>query len=182
MGFGARKVALQMAYAAREGGALLARCFAQLSEASHRGSAHEQELYCLFEGCLPRQQFLSRMHRRLHAAWLATRLIISRQKQPQRKCGESPSASDLTTAPFLIGKNRRGNWVVQDVSGLRGGLFVDRAQALKFAMSENGIRPRAVIMVPDGLELDMSATPRTGEHPVENFGPRLAGWVGRRVA
>ena len=56
--------------------------------------------------------------------------------------GEPPSAT------FLIGKNRRGNWVVQDPSGLRGGLFVDRTQALKFAMSENGNRPQAVIMVP----------------------------------
>jgi len=73
--------------------------------------------------------------------------------------GEPPSASGLSAAPFLIGKNSCGNWVVQDPSGLRGGLFVDRTQALKFAMSENGRHPRAVIMVPDGLELDMSAKP-----------------------
>ena len=87
--------------------------------------------------------------------------------------GEPPSASPLTPATFLIGKNHRGNWVVQDPSGLRGGLFVDRTQALKFAMSENGNRPRAVIMVPDGLELDMSAKPdapepRTPERAAEN--------------
>lgn len=82
--------------------------------------------------------------------------------------GQPPSASSLAAAPFLIGKNRRGNWVVRDASGLRGGLFVDRTHALKFAMSENGNRPQAVIMVPDGLELDMSANPRTGERSVEN--------------
>lgn len=74
--------------------------------------------------------------------------------------GEPPSASGPTLAPFLIGKNRHGDWVVQDVSGLRGGLFVDRAQALKFAMWECGNCPQAVIMVPDGLELDMSTKPR----------------------
>jgi hypothetical protein len=73
--------------------------------------------------------------------------------------GEPPSASGPTLAPFLIGKNRHGDWVVQDTSGLRGGLFVDRAQALKFAMWECGNRPQAVIMVPGGLELDMRARP-----------------------
>jgi hypothetical protein len=60
---------------------------------------------------------------------------------------------------FLVGRNSRGNWVVQDQNGLRGGLFVDRAEALKFAMFENGKRPQAVIMVPGILELDMSGKP-----------------------
>jgi hypothetical protein len=40
-----------------------------------------------------------------------------------------------------------------------GGLFVGRAEALKYAMFENGNRPNAVIMVPDVLELDMSGRP-----------------------
>ena len=73
--------------------------------------------------------------------------------------GEPPSSSSNSSL-FLIGKNSRGNWVVQDQRGLRGGLFVDRAEALKFAMFENGNRPQAVIMVPDVLELDMSRKPR----------------------
>ena len=82
--------------------------------------------------------------------------------------GEPPSPSGRTPAPFLVGKNSCGNWVVQDPSGLRGGLFVDRVQALKFAMSESGNRPQAVIMVPDGLELDMSVKPRAGQRSTEN--------------
>ena len=49
---------------------------------------------------------------------------------------------------FRVGKDSHGHWVVQDQQGLRGGLFVDRAQAIKFAMFENGNRPQAVIMVP----------------------------------
>jgi hypothetical protein len=61
---------------------------------------------------------------------------------------------------FLIAKDSQGNWVVQDQSGLHGGLFVDRAEALKFAMFENGNRPQTVIMVPGVLELDMSAKPQ----------------------
>lgn len=57
---------------------------------------------------------------------------------------------------FLVGQNGRGSWVVQDPRGLRGRLFVDRAEALRFAMFENGNRPQAVVMVPGILELDMS--------------------------
>jgi len=73
--------------------------------------------------------------------------------------GEPPSTSHPKSL-FRIGRNSRGNWVVQDQSGLCGGLFVDRAEAVKFAMFENGNRPQAVIMVPGILELDMSAQPR----------------------
>lgn len=58
---------------------------------------------------------------------------------------------------FLIGRNSRGQWVVRNQCGTRGGLFIDRAQALKFAMFENGRRPQAVIMVPGVLELDMNS-------------------------
>ena len=68
-----------------------------------------------------------------------------------------PSPSCSRSSLFLVGRNSRGNWVVQDQSGLCGGLFVDRAEALKFARFENGNRPQAVIMVPGILELDMSA-------------------------
>jgi hypothetical protein len=45
---------------------------------------------------------------------------------------------------------------VQDQRGLCGGLFVNRAEALKFALFENGNRPQAVIMMPGVLELNMS--------------------------
>jgi hypothetical protein len=69
---------------------------------------------------------------------------------------ESFSVTDSATSIYLIGKNSRGHWVVRDQSGLRGGLFVNRAEALKFAMFENGHRPQAVVMTPGVLELDMS--------------------------
>jgi hypothetical protein len=62
--------------------------------------------------------------------------------------------------PFLlVGKNGHGQWVVRSQRGSRGGLFVDRSHALKFAMFETGRRPQAVIMVPGILELDMSGKP-----------------------
>jgi hypothetical protein len=56
---------------------------------------------------------------------------------------------------FLMGQNSRGNWVVQDQRGMCGGIFVNRAEALRFAMFENGHRPQGVVMVPGVFELDM---------------------------
>jgi hypothetical protein len=73
-----------------------------------------------------------------------------------------PPSSRSTSLPrlFRIGKDSHGNWVAQDQQGLCSGPFVDRAEALKFAMYENGNRPQAVIMVPGILELDMIAKPQ----------------------
>ena len=57
---------------------------------------------------------------------------------------------------FMIGQDRHGNWVVQDQKGIAGGLFVTRDAALRYVRSENGYRPRAVVMVSGNLGLDMS--------------------------
>jgi hypothetical protein len=56
---------------------------------------------------------------------------------------------------FLIGRDSLGNWVVQDRRHSCGGLFVDRAEALLYALLANGRRPRAVLMVPGVFELDL---------------------------
>jgi hypothetical protein len=53
---------------------------------------------------------------------------------------EPPSCTNSESPHFLIGKDSHGCWVVQDESCIRGGLFIDRAEALKFAMFENGHR------------------------------------------
>jgi len=60
-----------------------------------------------------------------------------------------------------MGKDSRGNWVVQDDQGVCGGLFVDRKHALRFAMLENGSRPQAVVMVPGIFELDVNRGGKT---------------------
>jgi hypothetical protein len=68
----------------------------------------------------------------------------------------SPSQPRTPSPPlFLIGKDRGGHWVVQDQRGLCGGLFVNRAEALKYALFENSNHPEAVIMVPGFFELDL---------------------------
>jgi hypothetical protein len=64
----------------------------------------------------------------------------------------SPDPS-LRRRRFLIGRNCRGNWVVRDRDGLYGGLFVNRAEAVRYALFESGHGPQAVIMVPGTLEL-----------------------------
>jgi hypothetical protein len=55
---------------------------------------------------------------------------------------------------FLVGKDSRGRWVVQDRRGLCSGLFVNRTDAIRYAMFESGRRPQAVIMVPGVIELE----------------------------
>jgi hypothetical protein len=79
---------------------------------------------------------------------------------------EPPSLRPQSKSPvFFIGKNSRGNWVVQDQHHLSGGLFIDRAAALRFALLENGNRPQSVIMVPGILELDLNSSPRITQQP-----------------
>ena len=57
---------------------------------------------------------------------------------------------------FMIGRDHRGNWVVQDQKGTRGGLFADRDAAMRFVRFESGDWPHAFIMVSEPLELDIS--------------------------
>jgi hypothetical protein len=57
---------------------------------------------------------------------------------------------------FTMGQDKRGNWVVQDQQGTRGGLFVNREAALRYLRSENGFKTQAVVMVSSGIELDMN--------------------------
>lgn len=70
---------------------------------------------------------------------------------------EPPSRSERNTSSncnILVGKDREGHWIVRDQAGLHGGIFVDRAQALKYAMREIADRMQAVILVPGILDLD----------------------------
>ena len=56
---------------------------------------------------------------------------------------------------FMVGQDGRGNWVVQDKKGMRGGLFVNREAALRYVRSENGSKPQAILIVAGELELDL---------------------------
>ena len=74
------------------------------------------------------------------------------------KLVEPPSYSSPSTVVF-IGRNRRGQWVAQEQNGLYGGLFVSRAQALKYALFENGHHPETIVELSRSVELDMGSRP-----------------------
>ena len=74
------------------------------------------------------------------------------------KLVEPPSCSSRSTIVF-IGRNRRGQWIAQEQHGLYGGLFVNRAQAIKYALFENGQHPETIVELPREIELDMSKSP-----------------------
>ncbi len=68
------------------------------------------------------------------------------------KIDEPPSC---TSNLVIVGRNSRGNWVAQEENGLFCGLFVSRAQALKYALFENGHHPETIILTTNIVELDM---------------------------
>jgi hypothetical protein len=73
------------------------------------------------------------------------------------KLVEPPSCSCPSTIVF-IGRNSRGQWVAQEQNGLFGGLFVSRAQAVKYALFENGRHPETIVELSRGIELNMSGS------------------------
>jgi hypothetical protein len=74
------------------------------------------------------------------------------------KLVEPPSCSSPSAIVF-IGRNRRGQWVAQEQNGLYGGLFVSHAQAVKYALFENGRHPETIVELAREIELDMGGAP-----------------------
>jgi len=70
------------------------------------------------------------------------------------ECSCSPASAKSPL--FRVGQNSHGDWVVEDDSGRYGGIFVDRSEAVRYALFENGHLPHAVMMIPGIMELDMS--------------------------
>ena len=70
------------------------------------------------------------------------------------KLVEPPSCSSASPIVF-IGRNSRGHWVAQEQNGLYGGLFVNRAQAVKYALFENGRHPETIVELSCAIELDV---------------------------
>lgn len=68
---------------------------------------------------------------------------------------EPPSCN---SALVFIGKNRRGQWVAQEQNGLFGGLFISRAEAIRYALFENGHHPKSIKAASNILELDMGSS------------------------
>src|SRR5262249_20760319 len=119
------------------------------SAGSRAGPAREQPLYRTYENAWAS---LSNSY-----ALLSTFVAPKKfERRSMMENGDPPSCCRAKSL-FRVGRNGRGNWVVQDQSGLCGGLFVDRAEAVKFAMFENGNRPQAVIIGPGTFPIHISA-------------------------
>jgi hypothetical protein len=77
------------------------------------------------------------------------------------------AVSPANSSCLFIGQDRAGAWVVKDGRSLCGGLFANRAEAIRFAMYECQRRPQSVIMLPDGLELDGPLDKAQGDDPAK---------------
>jgi hypothetical protein len=89
------------------------------------------------------------------------------------KIVEPPSCSSLSHIVF-IGRNGRGQWVAQEQNGLYGGLFVNHAQAVKFALSENGHHPETIVELSREIELNMGDRRFSSDHALIANARRVA--------
>ncbi len=92
---------------------------------------------------------------RAEAKALRTAAAPPLRRNANVKLAEPPSCACPSTIVF-IGRNSRGQWVAQEQNGLFGGLFVSRAQAVKYALFENGHHPETIVELSRRIELDMS--------------------------
>jgi hypothetical protein len=81
---------------------------------------------------------------------------MRRQRIADVKCVEPPSYGSASAVVF-IGRNSRGNWIAKEENGVYGGLFINRAAALKYALFENGHHPEMIVELSCEIELDMGA-------------------------
>jgi len=86
--------------------------------------------------------------------WLGDHARLTTERITNVRLVEPPSCSSPSAIVF-IGRNKRGQWVAQEQNGLYGGLFVTRAQAVKYALFENGHHPETIIELARDIELDM---------------------------
>jgi hypothetical protein len=99
------------------------------------------------------------------------------------KTSEPPSC--LQPPILMIGRDSRGTGLLRS-KAVHGGLFVDRAGALKFAKTENGNHPHAVVWVSGTLELNTGFAPAAEIRPAptaDRLRPETPQFtIGRRAA
>ncbi|WLA46699.1 hypothetical protein QIH83_10855 [Bradyrhizobium elkanii] len=77
----------------------------------------------------------------------------------QHKSPVEPRSRISPPRIVLVGRDRAGNWVARERRGAFGGFFISRAQALRYALFENGGHPERIIEVKRKLELDFRTNP-----------------------
>jgi hypothetical protein len=73
-----------------------------------------------------------------------------------------PLSCSAASAIVFIGRNRHGHWVAKHQDGLYGGLFVNRAAAIKYALFENGCHPETIVELSREIELGTGSSNRAG--------------------
>lgn len=91
---------------------------------------------------------------RRNVCGLGENALLVHRRNTNVKFIEPPSCGSASAIVF-IGRNSRGNWVAQQQNGLFGGLFVNRTQAVKYALFENGHHPETIVELSREIELDM---------------------------
>jgi hypothetical protein len=104
---------------------------------------------------------------------LASAPLLAHRRNIIVKLVEPPSCSSTSTLVF-IGRNSRGNWVAQEQNGLYGGLFVNRAQAVKYALFENGHHPETIVELSREIEIDIDGNLPSSNHTSAASGRRAA--------
>ena len=67
-----------------------------------------------------------------------------------------PGAATLSDTPrFVIGRGRRGGWIVNDRLGLVGGIFISEAAARHFAFEESGGHRDQIALAAETASLDL---------------------------
>jgi len=92
--------------------------------------------------------------------------LLAHRRNTNVKLVEPPSCSS-PSAIIFIGRNSRGDWVAQEQNGLFGGLFVNRAQAMKYALFENGDHPATIVLTSNIVELDLHRKAQPSPQTVE---------------
>jgi hypothetical protein len=108
-----------------------------------------------FNLCLPSQWQQRNIPNDREPACLAMKRNINVKLVEPPSCISASSCNSASSITF-IGRNSRGNWVAREQHGLYGGLFVNRAQALKYALFENGHHPETIVELRREIELDIS--------------------------
>lgn len=60
------------------------------------------------------------------------------------------------TPDYLLGRDEEGRWIARDARGLSGGIFVNRAAAVRFVAHETEHRRDAVRFVPEQVRLSLT--------------------------
>jgi len=84
----------------------------------------------------------------------------AKESAPEWQTGLLPTRPDDTALSeaiplFFVGRNRNGFWVARESAGRRGGLFLFRRSATRFARRNGTAGGGATMFVEDPIELDL---------------------------